>query len=211
MRRAERGVIAGEPGRLKVPKGHCRGCGKPVPKGSRSWCSQECIERQMIRNQPAHARFRVLQRDKGVCAGCGRDCVDLERRITAWVRATHLPDDIPGYRRRMKRATLAERFGVRISGHGHRFASIASSTWQADHIIPVIEGGGGCGLDNLRTLCSCCHKAATRVLATRRAWLRKRLAAWRGDKAPRTSPPLTPMTPWEELEWRRVQFSFPDA
>ncbi|MBP6313051.1 MAG: HNH endonuclease [Flavobacteriales bacterium] len=29
--------------------------------------------------------------------------------------------------------------------------------WQADHIIPVKEGGSACGLDNFQTLCTSCH------------------------------------------------------
>ena len=29
--------------------------------------------------------------------------------------------------------------------------------WQADHIVPVAEGGGECSLANLRTLCTPCH------------------------------------------------------
>jgi len=33
--------------------------------------------------------------------------------------------------------------------------------WQADHILAVAEGGGGCGLENLRTLCTPCHKIET--------------------------------------------------
>ena len=41
--------------------------------------------------------------------------------------------------------------------------------WQADHIVPVIEGGGACGLDNYRTLCTACHKEETAQLARRRA------------------------------------------
>ena len=55
--------------------------------------------------------------------------------------------------------------------------------WQADHIVPVIEGGGECTLDNLRTLCTSCHNAET-------AALRKRLAG------SRKSPPQ-PMLPLE--------------
>jgi 5-methylcytosine-specific restriction protein A len=43
------------------------------------------------------------------------------------------------------------------------------SLWQMDHINPVVEGGGQCGLDNLRTLCLRCHKNATAELASRRA------------------------------------------
>ncbi len=46
--------------------------------------------------------------------------------------------------------------------------------WQADHIIPVVEGGGECGLDNLQTLCTACHKAETGALAARRAKSRSR-------------------------------------
>jgi 5-methylcytosine-specific restriction endonuclease McrA len=33
--------------------------------------------------------------------------------------------------------------------------------WQVDHIKAVSEGGGGCGLENLRTLCVPCHKKET--------------------------------------------------
>lgn len=29
--------------------------------------------------------------------------------------------------------------------------------WEMDHIIPVSEGGGLCGLDGYRTLCPPCH------------------------------------------------------
>ena len=29
--------------------------------------------------------------------------------------------------------------------------------WEADHIIPVSEGGGLCGLEGYRTLCRPCH------------------------------------------------------
>lgn len=39
--------------------------------------------------------------------------------------------------------------------------------WQADHIVPVVEGGGLCGLENLRTLCTGCHKTVTAELRTR--------------------------------------------
>lgn len=39
--------------------------------------------------------------------------------------------------------------------------------WQADHVQPVVEGGGLCGLDNYRTLCTVCHKAETAALRKR--------------------------------------------
>jgi 5-methylcytosine-specific restriction endonuclease McrA len=33
--------------------------------------------------------------------------------------------------------------------------------WEADHILPVADGGGECGLDNYRLLCRPCHLRVT--------------------------------------------------
>jgi 5-methylcytosine-specific restriction endonuclease McrA len=64
---------------------------------------------------------------------------------------------------------VARRFGKSVmAADGH--------TWEADHIIPVVEGGGQCGLDNYRTLCLACHRAETAALARRRAEARRRTA-----------------------------------
>ena len=42
------------------------------------------------------------------------------------------------------------------------------SWWEADHILPVVEGGDS-NLDNMRTLCIPCHRAVTRELRVRRS------------------------------------------
>src|SRR5579875_601178 len=39
--------------------------------------------------------------------------------------------------------------------------------WDADHIVPVAEGGGECDLSNMRTLCLKCHRAHTAELRAR--------------------------------------------
>ena len=41
--------------------------------------------------------------------------------------------------------------------------------WEADHVLPVWEGGGGCGLDGFEMRCVECHRAKTSANATRRA------------------------------------------
>jgi 5-methylcytosine-specific restriction endonuclease McrA len=41
------------------------------------------------------------------------------------------------------------------------------SLWDADHIVPVAEGGGECDLSNLRTLCLKCHRVRTAELRER--------------------------------------------
>lgn len=67
---------------------------------------------------------------------------------------------------------------LRIMGpHRVGWTAGRSTAWDADHIIPVVEGGGLCGLDNYRTLCHPCHKICTAQLAARRAASRKALAA----------------------------------
>ena len=49
--------------------------------------------------------------------------------------------------------------------------------WQADHIVPVIEGGGECDLGNFRTLCTACHKSETAALRKRISQRRKESTA----------------------------------
>jgi hypothetical protein len=41
------------------------------------------------------------------------------------------------------------------------------SPWAADHIVPVVEGGGECGIENIRTLCLGCHASVTKELRGR--------------------------------------------
>jgi 5-methylcytosine-specific restriction endonuclease McrA len=37
----------------------------------------------------------------------------------------------------------------------------ARRKWEADHIVPVADGGGECGLENYRLLCRPCHVRVT--------------------------------------------------
>ncbi len=59
---------------------------------------------------------------------------------------------------------MEKRFGPAVASDGH--------TWEADHIIPVIEGGAN-GPANMRTLCLGCHRGETAKLAARRAARRR--------------------------------------
>ena len=69
------------------------------------------------------------------------------------------------HRRFMERGykTAQERL-VKTAVEGH--------AWQADHIVPVYRGGGRCGLENLRTLCTPCHADVTKQQAKDRAAMR---------------------------------------
>lgn len=49
--------------------------------------------------------------------------------------------------------------------YGLRDASLPLG--EVDHIVPVVEGGGFCGLDGLRLVCGPCHKKETAELRAR--------------------------------------------
>ena len=141
--RADRGSLEkGEQGRAL-----CRWCNLEVPLGRFTFCSDWCVHEWRLRTDSGYLRERVFERDSGVCALCGVDTkaayLDLKRS-----RGSH-------------RLKLLERWGLsRIT---------RKTLWDADHIVPVAEGGGQCDLDNLRTLCLICHREQTRHLRQRLA------------------------------------------
>ncbi len=127
----------------------CRWCNLEVPKRRITFCSDWCVEEWRLRTDPAHLRERVFERDKGICAVCKVDCE------AAW--------------RNLKRQRGAARVRILLAWGLKRGSR--KSLWDADHIVPVVEGGGECDLANLRTLCLKCHRAATAELRKRRAIL----------------------------------------
>jgi hypothetical protein len=38
-----------------------------------------------------------------------------------------------------------------------RKCGVFDENWEADHIVPVYNGGGACTIDNFQTLCPSCH------------------------------------------------------
>lgn len=110
-------------------------------------------------------RSKLFQRDRGVCAACKVDTEALKKEYHA-LRQPH--PEFPTMTRPDEAAKTAflERYEI-------PYGRISSDWWDADHITPVVEGGGECGLDNLRTLCIPCHARVTRELARRRAGKRK--------------------------------------
>jgi 5-methylcytosine-specific restriction enzyme A len=122
----------------------CRWCGTETTPPRRTFCSDACVSEYLIRSNGGDLRRAVFGRDRGVCALCGFDAEAFKRSLKGL-----------GYAR--KAARLRE-LGIPT----HRI-----SFWDADHIVPVVEGGGEAGLDNLRTLCIPCHKSVTAELMTR--------------------------------------------
>jgi 5-methylcytosine-specific restriction enzyme A len=127
-------------------RGICRWCRTEVPKGRRTFCSEACVYEWRLRTNPGYLRDLVLSRDHGICAECGLDTIEFFRRFQL----------VPARKRKALRKQL--------DMHAKR-----RSFWDADHILPVVEGGGECDLSNIRTLCLWCHQDTTIQLRKRRS------------------------------------------
>ncbi len=149
----------------------CRWCQGSVPKPRRTFCGAECVHQWKLRTRPSYLRARVWARDRGICAECGVDAKSWARsvksKITRGMKAAGLvrggSGDAAALVRKIEQAAL----------RAYGLTSSRSSFWDADHIVPVAEGGGECDLANLRTLCLKCHKAASKQLAARLAEARR--------------------------------------
>jgi 5-methylcytosine-specific restriction endonuclease McrA len=125
-----------------------------VPKGRFTFCSDWCVHEWRLRTSPSYLREQVFKRDHGVCCLCRVNTRSAFLRIR---KARGRP-----------RAEMLAHWGLK--------KLTRRSLWDADHILPVAEGGGECDLRNLRTLCLRCHRAKT-------AELRARLMARRANHA----------------------------
>lgn len=135
-------------------RGLCRWCSLEVPRGRFTFCSEYCVHEWKLRTQPGYLRDQVFARDGGICAVCGVDSVAVARQLR--------------YSRAGRRAALLEHWGLK--------RPTRKSLWDADHILPVAEGGGECDLENIRTLCLRCHRQATIELRVRMRAAKARLA-----------------------------------
>lgn len=139
----------------------CYNCGGPLPKGRRFNCSPKCSEEWQCKTSPSHLRFVLKKRDKGVCALCRTDTIALKKQYN------EIPKDPNDYNYTAVPTTSARK--EFLKEHGIPIGRVTGDWWDADHILPVVEGGGECGLDNYRTLCIPCHRNETAALAKRRA------------------------------------------
>ncbi len=135
-RRAVNADDWGKPDRNAAGEAICRWCKTVVRPPRRTFCGDPCVHEWKLRSSPSYVRKEVWKRDRGVCRMCGFDVRQADR---VWKR-----NKPPAIDRAARRAWRAAR-----------------PRWEADHILPVADGGGECGLDNYRLLCRGCHAAVT--------------------------------------------------
>src|SRR5262245_31560231 len=98
----------------------CRWCGLEVPPRRFTFCSEWCVNEWRLRTNPGYLREQVFLRDRGICSMCHVDTraayIDLKRS------------------RGGGRLRLLEQWGLKRLNR--------KTLWDADHIVPVAEGGG---------------------------------------------------------------------
>jgi 5-methylcytosine-specific restriction enzyme A len=142
----------------------CRCCGHEVPKGRRSFCSNACVHEHKLRSDPGYLRDQVFKRDRGVCRRCGIDTERIKRVLARLIERSNVSRGSWDWHveHNPERYPVLQRFRLRFPWFRPWI-----SPWAADHIVPVVEGGGECGLENIRTLCLGCHAEVTKQLRER--------------------------------------------
>ena len=136
-----RGVTSanwGKPDRDSEGRAICRWCRTPVTPPRRTFCSDVCVHEWRVRSDISYTRRLICKRDGGVCQRC---LVNVMNAFRDWKRRK------PASRSRQVWREWRE----------------AEPRWEVDHIVPVAEGGGECGLANLRLLCRRCHVEVTQA------------------------------------------------
>lgn len=111
-------------------------------------------------------------RDRGVCFACGIDTNLVSRILFHLIRwgsprpSARLAQTLLvslGWSQTRAEATVPP---LSVSG------TLSAPLWEADHVVPVCEGGTN-DASNGRTLCCPCHAAETSALLGRRATSRR--------------------------------------
>ncbi|ESN96326.1 hypothetical protein HELRODRAFT_189194 [Helobdella robusta] len=117
------------------------------------FCSQNCEKIFRTKNSGSYMRRQVYEAERGVCQLCSlsaqqiyldiRNTTSMEKRAQLIQQSPYVKLDVQ-MKERMIRNPQEGLF------------------WHVDHVTPVFAGGGECDIDNLRTLCTICHKKVTK-------------------------------------------------
>ena len=123
----------------------CCWCDAEVPPRRRNWCSDECVHQYKMAHDWTYVCRQVKKRDKAVCKECNLDTASLRLSL-----------------RKMARTQGKEAMLIEATKYGiPAYRASGKRLWDADHIVPVAEGGSS-DLSNIQTLCIRCHKIKTK-------------------------------------------------
>ncbi|XP_070546438.1 DNA annealing helicase and endonuclease ZRANB3-like [Ptychodera flava] len=122
------------------------------------YCSEKCKEDHYVRAKGGYVREQLSEIEHGKCQICGLDAHDLYLSVKSRPKKE---------RKEFLSGTKFSKLPTKILNTIIDKPS-EGKFWQADHIVPVADGGGLCSLENFRTLCTVCHRSITDVQAKQR-------------------------------------------
>ena len=147
----------------------CQVCDSPATVRGLYCCEQHAEEFRVMASE-SYARQKTFERDAGVCAECGLNTCYLSMLRTkangSWQRFRLVLGEKRRWRSEQECRSILYRYSAlwvkaiiryRIPQH----LWIHGPLWQSDHILPVVRGGGSCGMQNRQTLCFFCHSIKT--------------------------------------------------
>lgn len=166
-----------QPFRGKVgPNGErlCCWCGKAVPPRAIRWCGRECVLRYQIAtgDQNAARSWLVWGPVDPTAFATNSEALAARRPLGCELCGLDMSDEAIEERLR-QRLERIQQVNPNVHERSWKYHARASAErWEADHRIPIVEGGE-LTPENLRVLCRPCHLNQTRLLAARRAAARR--------------------------------------
>ena len=120
-----------------------------MPKNK--FCSKPCAHEYRLRSDMRYMRRCVYLRDKGICSNCKTDCDLLFQQAQEVLNSSGT----------LQLFLFLKEKGF-TTGRIKGFLNRKQSLWDAHHLISIPEGGGGCGLEGMSTLCVACHRRTTK-------------------------------------------------
>lgn len=132
------------------------------------------MRRYLTMSHGSFVRAQLYERDRGICAECGVNGAQMDAALSS-LQSDLLHPLLMTIHPMIITTLRAEGWtNVKPRGRGSYPDAVKfTSCWEADHIKPVVAGGGECGIDNYRTLCFVCHKKTSASQARTRALLRR--------------------------------------
>ncbi len=146
----------------KLVKLCLNGCGKPIPKGNRKYCSIECSNEFFAKHNQHGIADLIFKRENGTCQKCGWQNPVYRNIPVPKYPQWNDPEAVGTYRKALEEYE-------RLCDEQRK----QRRSFVADHIIPIALGGEEFTLSNIQLLCEVCNKKKTKADMARIANVRK--------------------------------------
>ncbi|KAJ1777388.1 hypothetical protein LPJ54_002440 [Coemansia sp. RSA 1824] len=139
----------------------CMWCGRECKRSGALFCDSPrsqfgdgCEHEHRMRRDGQYVRRQLFLRDGGACARCG---IDTHALFTQATECRTLEQRRAMFKQLARQTSPQWLAKARRPLESLDYDFTSGMMWEAAHVIDVRHGGGLCGLDGFRTLCTPCH------------------------------------------------------